>query len=269
MSRLKSSISICRIATLFTRRAHVTCWAWFCVAELFLNVILSIGACLSTHCFTVDGEGASLLACAAQFAALAPLRPVANAFGAFMFWLHALLGLVCCAKLRCLGLDITKLARISTMLSLDEFNEVLLFDALVAVDTALCGAMAPHRVPFTLAMDRAWLQVIACFGVFASVLVWAFLATKSSLMGDGVGLLLVAIATRSRALTVLTPRTFAVLWAAMFIAISLKHFTVFCRALLTTTFGLNSDSEGLLLCSNCTVATAILALFSALVKTAP
>jgi len=118
-------------------------------------------------------------------------------------------------------------------------------------------------------MNGAWRHVFAGFGVLASVLVWAFLATKSSLMGDGVGLLLVSIATRSRALTILTPRTFAMLWAAMFIAISLENFIVFCRALLTTTFGLHSDGEGLLLCSNCTIATAILALFSALVKAAP
>lgn len=168
-----------------------------------------------------------------------------------------------------MGLSIAKIALSSTVLGLDEFNEMFLLNTLVVIDTTFCRAMAPMRIPFTLAINWAWFGVRACFSEFATILPLAFLATKSSVMGDGVGLLSISVATRSGALTKLAPITFAVLWAAMFIAVLLKNFTMFCRALLSAAFSLNSDREGLLLCSNCTIATAILALLSALVKTTP
>lgn len=118
-------------------------------------------------------------------------------------------------------------------------------------------------------MDGAWCGVRACFSEFAGVLPRAFLATKGSLMGDGVGLLAISRTTSGGALTELAPRSFAILWAAVLIAGLLIHFAIFVVACFTTTFRLHRNREGPLFSSNGTIATAILAFFSALVKFAP
>lgn len=118
-------------------------------------------------------------------------------------------------------------------------------------------------------MNWAWCCVRACFGEAACVLPRALLATKSSLVGDGVSLLSDSSATRSGALTELAPSSFAVLWAAMLVALLLVDFTILVVASGATTLRLHRDGENSLLSSNGTVATAILAFFSALVKLAP
>lgn len=156
----------------------------------------------------------------------------------------------------------------SSMLSSHLFNEMRLPDTLVSIDAALSRASA-ERIPETGAINWARGCARASLSEAAAISKLALLATKGGLMGDCEELLMDTISASGGALAERAPRSFAVLRAAVLVASLLANFSIEVRALLTIALSRNRDLEGLLLCANCTVGTAILALFSALVKLAP
>lgn len=156
----------------------------------------------------------------------------------------------------------------SSVLSTHEFNEMRLLDTLVSIDATLSGASA-ERIPHTGAGNWARGCARASLSEAATIRKLTLLATEGSLMGDGEELLMDSVSTSGGALGKLAPRSFAILRAAVLVASLLSNFPIEVWALCTIALSRNSDMEGLLLCANCTVSTAILALFSALVKLAP
>merc|ERR1719261_2286958 len=89
------------------------------------------------------------------------------------------------------------------------------------------------------------------------------------MMGDGVQFLMDSISASGGALAKLAPRSFAILRAAVLVASLLSNFSIGVWALFSIALSCVKDMESLLLCTNCTIGTAILALFGALVKFAP
>lgn len=156
----------------------------------------------------------------------------------------------------------------SSVLSTHEFNEMRLLDTLVSINTTLSGATA-ERIPHTGAGNWARGCARASLSEAATIRKLTLLATECGLMGDGEELLMDSVSTSGGALGKLAPRSFAILRAAVLVASLLSNFPIEVWALCTIALSRNSDMEGLLLCANCTVSTAILALFSALVKLAP
>jgi len=156
----------------------------------------------------------------------------------------------------------------SSMLSTDSFNEMRLPHTLVSVNAALSGATAKD-IPHTLAVNWARRCVGALLSEAATISEWALSTSERCMMGDGVEFLMDSIAARGGALAELAPRSFAVLRAAVLVARLLSNFSISVWALLSIALGRNRDVEGLLLCTNGTISTAILALFGALVKLAP
>jgi len=156
----------------------------------------------------------------------------------------------------------------SSVLSTHGFNEMGLPDTLVSIDTTFSRASS-EDIPHTLAVNWARRCARASLSEAAAISEWALSTSERSMMGDSVEFLVDAVSASGGALAETTPRSFAILRAAVLVASLLSNFSISMRALLSIALSRNSDMESLLLCANCTIGTAILALFGALVKFAP
>jgi hypothetical protein len=156
----------------------------------------------------------------------------------------------------------------SSVLSSHLLNEMRLPDTLVSINTAL-GRAAAKDIPETRAVNWARGCAWARLSEAAAISEVALLATEGSLMGDCEELLVDSISASGGALAELAPVSFAILRAAVLVASLLSNFSIKVWALLTIALSRDRDVEGLLLCADCTVSTAILALLGALVKLTP